>query len=185
MNKNLYIGVIVFLLGIVAGGLLFNRCSTPEKEILTQRDTLVIKDTISIEKPTEIRYQKITETIPVPVQDTVVVHDTLFVLLTKEVREYKDSMYYAVVSGYEPHLDFIEIYPETKVIKEVKTEMITKQNRLSLGLEAGMFTSPYAPIYLEYERMLHKNVDIYARIMYDVVSMNRGVSIGAKFQVGW
>lgn len=185
MHKNLYIGIIVFLLGIVAGGLLFNKCSTPEKEILTQRDTLVIKDTISIEKPTEIRYQKITETILVPVQDTVVVHDTLFVLLTKEVREYKDSMYYAVVSGYEPQLDFIEIYPETKVVKEYVTEKIIKQNRLSFGAEAGYTSSAYIPIYLEYSRMLHRNVEFYVRAVYNIAGDSYGASVGAKFQVGW
>ena len=62
-------------------------------------------------------------------------HDTVFVHLPIEQRQYSDPRYTAWVSGYRPHLDSIQIYQLKEYItKEVKA--VTKPKRWGIGLQA-------------------------------------------------
>ena len=110
--------LLVVLAAIVTGmiGYLVGRYHFREVAKIAQIDTLVVYDTVRVEKPAEIRYVKTTQKIKIPVHDTIVVHDTTYMLLDKEMKEYRDSMYYARVSGYDPSLDYIEVYPKTTTI---------------------------------------------------------------------
>lgn len=92
--------------------------STVEK---IQIDTLVRHDTIRIESPVEIRRIKTTDTLILPITDTLRVRDTVYLVLNREIKEYRDSLYYARVSGYQPNLDFIEVYPKTTTISKMET----------------------------------------------------------------
>lgn len=184
MNKNIYIAIIVFLLGIVAGGLLFKDCSHKvERVVEIQKDTLWKTDTVTIDLPQETKKVTLKETLLVEVRDTLWLHDTLYMSLPLEKRVYQREEFYAEVAGYDPRLIKIEVYPKTAYV--TKVEKVAKTNRLSFGAEAGYFTFPYIPIYLEYSRMLHKNVEFYVRAMYDIPSASYGASVGAKLQVGW
>ena len=184
MKTNIYIGVIVFLLGIVAGGLLFKDCSHKvERVVEIQKDTLWRTDTVRIELPQETKKVVLKETILVEVKDTIRKTDTLYMSLPLEKRVYQREEFYAEVTGYEPRLTKIEVYPKTAYV--TKVEKVAKTNRLSFGAEVGYFTFPYIPIYLEYSRMLHRNVEFYVRAMYDIPSASCGASVGAKLQVGW
>lgn len=104
---------------------------------MVQRDTLIVYDTIRLEKPAEIRYVRTKEVIKVPIHDTVRIHDTTFLLLKKEVREYRDSMYYAKVSGYDPSLDYIEVYPKTTTISKTET-VVQKPSPWRYGVTVGL-----------------------------------------------
>ena len=74
--------------------------------------------------------------LPVPITDTLMLHDTVLVHLPIEQRQYSDPRYTAWVSGYRPQLDSIQIYQQTQYItKEVKT--VTKPKRWGIGLQAG------------------------------------------------
>ena len=85
-------------------------------------------------------------------------HDTVFVHLPIEQRQYSDPRYTAWVSGYRPQLDSIHIYQRTEYItKEIKTA--TKPKRWGIGLQAGygvslhdnqVFPAPYVGIGLSY-----------------------------------
>lgn len=137
------IGVILvaWLIGYVIG-----RNHISDVTGVIQIDTLVRYDTIQIEKPAEIRYKKLTQTILVPVSDTIVMHDSIFVPVQKEVKEYKDSLYYARVSGYHPSLDYIEVYPKVTTIS--KTETIVQDRpqwhySLDLRLDYGQVGYKY------------------------------------------
>lgn len=115
-----------------------------------------------VKKVVEYRYDTITRENPVyltkyvknfilvPVTDTVNIHDTTFVYVPREHRVYVDSMYRAVVSGYDPRLDSIEIYNHTKIVT-----ITTKQDRWHIGLQGGFGASkdglsPYIGIGLTY-----------------------------------
>jgi hypothetical protein len=106
-------------------------------------------------------------------------------MLQKESKTYSGDDYTARVSGYEPSLDFIEVYPKTTIIKENVVRSIEKRNSLSLGVEVGYVNIPYIPIYLEYSRMLHKNVGVCAKVIYDIPSRSFGIGAGARVQIGW
>lgn len=174
--------VIILIVGIVIGWLCRQSCIRPETII--QRDTLVRVDTVKELYPVSIR-EEIVDTLRIVIRDTVRVKDTLYMNLPLEKKLYASSEYYAEVSGYRPNLDYIEVYPKTKIVKEYISQPTTNRNTLSFGIEPSYMNTLSIPIYLEYGRMLHKNVEIYGQIAYDLPSKTFGAGIGAKVSVGW
>lgn len=174
--------VIILIVGIVIGWLC--RQSFIRPETIIQRDTLVRVDTVKESYPVPVR-NEIVDTLRIVVRDTIRVKDTLYVNLPLEKKLYASSEYYAEVSGYRPSLDYIEVYPKTKIVKEYISQPATNRNTLSFGIEPSYLNTLSIPIYLEYGRMLHKNVEIYGQIAYDLPSKTFGAGIGAKVSVGW
>jgi hypothetical protein len=174
--------LLVLLFGTALG--FFLRGKYQKHEVLVQTDTLIFRETITIEHPPVEKHIITKDTMLVKVRDTVTIHDTTYVVLNKEVKEYRGESYYAVVSGYQPSLDFIEVYPETKVVTSTET-ILPNKNNLSLGIDIGYLKGFHAPIYIEYERKLHRNFSFKARIMHDFISQENGVSVGVKAEIGW
>lgn len=143
---------------------------------MVQVDTVTRYDTINIPAPVEIRYEKLTETLILPKVDTLRLCDTVYLVVNREIKEYRDSLFYARVSGYQPSLDYIEVYPKTMVIS--KTETTTPKPspwRYSLYIGA------------DYERVGHVIIspNIGAEIGYKKISfgVEGGVSIGIENSV--
>lgn len=91
--------------------------------IESKTDTIWKTDTHYVDKPVEvIRYKD--KLVYVPVTDSVIIHqhDTTYVALQFEKIEYADSTYNAVVSGYEPKLESISVYPKTAYIMNTVVE---------------------------------------------------------------
>lgn len=99
-------------------------------------DTLVVKDTVTVEFPVPI-LTTITDTILVAYPDIVIIHDTTFVQLPKERKEYSGKDYRAVVSGFQPSLDLIQVFPETKTITQTISVAPQKRSHWSIALQAG------------------------------------------------
>lgn len=99
-------------------------------------DTLVVKDTVTVEFPVPI-LTTITDTILVAYPDIVIIHDTTFVQLPKERKEYSGKDYRAVVSGFQPSLDLIQVFPETKVVTQTISVPSRKRSHWALSLQAG------------------------------------------------
>ena len=178
-----YIHLAVLIVGMVAGMLLCRTFFVPERIVETQVDTIVVRDTHIVEKPVYIR-KKITDTILVAVRDTLRERDTLYVAIPKEVKVYANEDYYAEVSGYQPSLDYLEIYQKTTTIS--KTERVKeKNNRLALGVEAGWCQTFSVPVYLEYSRKLHRNVELNAGVFRDLVIQETGFRVGVNANIGW
>ncbi|MCQ2257818.1 MAG: hypothetical protein MJZ41_07495 [Bacteroidaceae bacterium] len=130
---------ILFILGYFAG---VNSCSA-DQETRCSVDT--VYDTIAVIKPVPkdslvVRYSHIR----VPVNDTISVHDTLTmtdsttIALPITQKHYKDSLYEAYVSGYEPNLDSIFINRPTITITNTRI----KVHRLGVGLQGGYGITP-------------------------------------------
>lgn len=162
-----FLKIITLVLGIL---LLFNivnaigyfvneRRNAHPSEIKVKVDTLLVYDTILVEKPV-IKKVEIIDTLllMVPTTDTLMMHDTVFVHLPIEQRQYGDPRYTAWVSGYRPQLDSIQIYQRTEYItKEIK--MVNKPKRWGIGLQAGygvtllnnqVFPAPYIGVGLNW-----------------------------------
>ena len=180
--KKIVSYLVILVIGMVFGWLGRDRYFRDTTKML-QSDTLYLWDTVRIEKPAEIKYTKLPEPILIPFTDTIEVHDTIYMVVSKEVREYKDSLYYLRVSGHNPRLDYIEVYPKTAIVKE--NQNVTRCNTLSVGMEAGYIASPYLPIYLEYSQMLQRNLRIYGKVMYDLPAKGIGAVLGARWEFGW
>lgn len=178
--KKIISVVVVLLVGMVIGWLC--RPSVTNTVVDIQRDSIVVHDTIQIEKPVYIT-SVVKDSLLVVVKDTLVKNDTVYVRLPLEKRTYKRDEFYAEVTGYEPRLTYIEVYPKTVYVKEKET--VTTSNRLRLGVNVNYYSTAYIPIYLEYERMLHKNIGISGRFFYDLNTRLYGVGAGMNIQIGW
>lgn len=182
MKKEIIIGALLLILGIVIGFLC--RPHRIERVVDIQRDTTFVIDTHVIEKPVLVE-KRVTDTMYYAVHDTTRVKDTLYVALPREEKTYQGEDYLARISGFQPSLDYIETYPKTTYITEIQTKYKAFPNRLALGVEASYISTFSIPIYLEYGRMLHENVEIYGRVMRDMRMDMTGAAIGTRIQFGW
>lgn len=183
MKKTL-IGIAVVILAWVIG-FVVGRNREPMTEVVTQLDTLVVRDTIVREKPKEVAKWR-TDTIYVAVSDTITLRDTTFIVLPREMKEYKSDDYLARVSGYEPSLDYIEVYPKTSYI--TKTETVVEKRKMhsvSFGIEANYSIGMNIPIQLEYSRMVLPWFSIYGYWEYELIRKNFGVGIGTQISIGF
>ena len=132
------IQAIIIAVALLVAAFLLGRCTAPEYEAETQViervDTMVVRDTIIREKPS---YR--TEYVFVRDSVRVQVHDTVFVSLPRQLRVYQDSLYRAEVSGVDPTLDRIEVYPQTKYITRTETRdiFVTSRKRWGIGVQVG------------------------------------------------
>ena len=132
------IQVIAIAVALLVAAFLLGRCTAPEYEAETQVvervDTMVVRDTIIREKPS---YR--TEYVFVRDSVRVQVHDTVYVSLPRQLRVYQDSLYRAEVSGIDPTLDRIEVYPQTKVVKKIETQTVrvTERRKWGIGVQVG------------------------------------------------
>ena len=182
MKKNIIIGAVLFLVGLLIG--LICRPKQYVDTTIVQRDTTIVRDTLTIAKPVAVTKVR-KDTILVYVTDTIRMKDTLFIALPMETKTYKGEEYYAEVSGYRPSLDVIQVYPKTEVITETRREIVRHKNYLSVGTEVGYVSNIHNYIYLEYDRMLHKNIILYGKFCYNLPTGYKGVIVGVKAQIGW
>ena len=183
-----WVVLLVLIIGTALG--FFIRGRYLGHDVLVQTDTLYLPETIKIEFPKEsdetkdTKPKKTKDTILVPSHDTITIHDTTYLLLEKEIKEYRDDSYYARVSGYRPSLDYIEIYQQNKVITNTET-ILPYKNNLSLGIDIGYLKGFNAPLYIEYERRWRDNFSIHGRVLYDLPGKSVGAQVGGKVGFGW
>jgi len=113
-----------------------DRSAVAESIETPRADTLIVRDTVTVEYPVPI-LTTITDTLLVAYPDIVIIHDTTFVQLPRERKEYSGKDYRAVVSGYQPSLDLIQIFPETKVVTQTISVPSRNRSHWALSLQAG------------------------------------------------
>ena len=133
-----------------------------------QRDTLFVRDTIRLDISEPIAERKVgTMKIPIPIvakfewtgdlDSDEIPRDTVFIEVPRVERVYGDSTFYAVVSGYNPSLDTIILFPTKQVIleKHFVPKIEYERRRFSVGIQLGYGTdfqnfSPYIGIGIQY-----------------------------------
>lgn len=117
------------------------RCNPHDPStVYIKGDTVRIRDTIRDTIPIPVKETlKRTDTVYLPIivdttTDRTVEGDSVPVLIPITSKEYKTDNYRAVVSGYKPSLDLMEVYPEKEIIT-LKPK--PKPKRLGLGLQVG------------------------------------------------
>lgn len=113
--KNILYYILLIVLGAIIGSLLRKPKEQPPKIIIEEK---VVRDTVTVYEP-----KIVTELLQS--YDTIYIevfgnnNEKLSVPLIRQSITYSDdSTYKAVVSGYNPKLDFIETYNTTKYITE-------------------------------------------------------------------
>ena len=104
----------------------------------TKGDTVKLRDTIVdiVLLPVKETLKR-TDTVYLPILidttiDKTIKGDTVPVLIPITSKEYKTNDYRAIVSGYKPSLDFMEVYGEKEIIT-----LKPKNKRWGLGLQTG------------------------------------------------
>lgn len=147
-RASITILAIVVVLLAMAGGWLLGKSS--ERRVV-ERDTVTVIDTVTYAQPvakdsTVVRY--VTRVVAVsrpsdaphndtpPVTDTNVgqIPDSMAVEIPITQKRYESDEYSAWVSGYEPCLDSIRVYPKTTVIRERERK---PPNRWHIGVTGG------------------------------------------------
>lgn len=184
--KRILIILGLVLTCILAGWLIGRYHKGDATEVTERVDTVFVHDTFTMEKPV-LKERKVVETMYIAVRDTIVKNDTTYIPLPRESRTYGDDRYTAVVSGYKPSLDRLDIYIESQTVTKylIPEPPKLKKNYLSVGAEVAYIGGTTIPIYLEYERLLHKNVGIYGKVLYDLPTKDIGAGIGVRAKFGW
>lgn len=115
-------------------------------------ETVTKTDTV---RTTEFRFitMRTVDTLLVPVLDTVRLRDTVFLALPRTVKRYSDTLFTAEVSGYEPRLDWIEVYKPTRTVTAYGRP---PKQRWGVGVQAGYGMtksgpSPYVGVGVSYD----------------------------------
>ena len=192
MKKYIIIGVVTLIICVVIG-LLCRRNHSDKIEMEGHADTVYIYDIIRYSR-LELESKTYTLDVPktkramvlVPIEktDTVILEKKVYVAMEREWRYTETDEVQIWHSGIDSTIDSLNVMRKTEIITETVQEPM-KRNYLSFGIEAGYSTIAHIPIYLQYERMLHKNASFYVRAFYDVPRLSYGISIGTRVQVGW
>lgn len=161
MSSRFSTVAVSLIIGLVAGSILssvFYRVFLPDRVVVSKTDTTIVVDTTIYVNPIPVDVEvSISETIVVPPSDITVTQDSLIVL-PKSVKTYSDKSYKCQVSGYQPSLDWIEVYPETVTITK-ETTITQKPRRWGVGIQAGygaylsggqVKTAPYIGVGISY-----------------------------------
>ena len=125
-----------FLFGALASYFAFKGHFQAKLEDLTPEVIQVVKrDTLRLNSPILREIHKVThDTIKIVMNDTIVRRDTLY--LEREQRVYEDEEYKAFVSGFQPRLDSIYVYPKT--IYETKVSTRKEWRQFTYGVNVGV-----------------------------------------------
>ncbi len=115
--------------------------STSSAAISTKADTLIARDTVTIECPVPI-LTTITDTLLIAYPDIITIRDTMFVHLPVETKVYRSPDYRAIVSVVRPSLDTIEIFQKKLIVSNPTVipplkETQQKHHHWSIALQVG------------------------------------------------
>lgn len=95
-------------------------------------DTIWKTDTHFVDRPVE-KWKTKEKLVYVKVDSLITVHDTTYVALEREIKGYKGEHYEAQVSGVEPSLDWIKVFPKTAYIQNT----VVQKRKWSFGVSVG------------------------------------------------
>lgn len=196
MKKNIIIGALLLMIGFVIGLLCRPEHFRDEVKMI-QTDTVVRYEKIKY-TPLELKGKTIQLDVPkisalsmvyLPYDSTMVVYrdSVRYVSLPRQYYYTRTEDAEIWHSGIDSTIDSLNVVAKNVVISktETTTQTIRHDNRLRLGIESRYCSTLSTPIYLEYERMLHRNIGINAGMFYDLQLRQYGVSVGLNVQIGW
>ena len=121
-------------------------------------DTLYLRDTIVQYEPI-LEERVVLKKVPVPVTDTLRIHDTLYVSLDHEQVVWQDSLSKVYASGIMPQIDSVQHFVSERIVTRELTKVVKKPCRWGIGVNVGyggtynngrVFASPYIGIGISY-----------------------------------
>lgn len=105
-------------------------------EVQYQTDTLMVRDTITIEKPV-VEERILLQEVFLPVTDTIMMRDTIYVALQREQVIWKDSLSVVYASGVMPEVDSVKHHITERIVKEKEVVEVRTRTRWGVGIQAG------------------------------------------------
>ena len=139
--KTIWIILLSLFAGALLGTMLMRSCQPEITTEVVRTDTLIMQrvDTIVVAQPKPYK---------VVVRDTIYINDTINnpingTIFVQEIKEYKDSTYYARISGINAFLEEIKVYPK-ETIKYITTTEIVREKppKWAIGLQGGYGITP-------------------------------------------
>ena len=120
-------------------------------------DTTYVHDTIIQYEPI-LEERVVLKKVPVPVTDTLRIHDTLYVYLEREQVVWQDSLSRVYASGILPQIDSVQHYISERIVTKEVTIHVKKPCRWGVGVHAGygiqlgeqVKTAPYIGVGISY-----------------------------------
>lgn len=120
-------------------------------------DTMYVHDTIMQYRPI-LEERVVLKKVPVPVTDTLRIHDTLYVYLDREQVVWQDSLSRVYASGILPQIDSVQHYISERIVTKEVTIHVKKPCRWGVGIHAGygiqlgeqVKTAPYIGVGVSY-----------------------------------
>lgn len=136
VNRTSFVFLCIGLAaGFVLSAVLSGRPDASSKLVVERCDTVTVVDTHFIDVPMVVDIEISEDSMEVPVSDIIIRKDSI-VVLPMEVRTYEGDGYRAQISGYRPHLDWIQLYPTTKYVTE-QISVRKPMKRWGIGLQSG------------------------------------------------
>lgn len=134
MRALIFILLIACCIASFLGG--YDYASKHCYNVRTVTDTIIERETITAIPDTVYRTVALGEkTVKVVIHDTLCKTDTVTISLPFVQKQYNDSSYSAWISGYEPSLDSIRVFPKTTIIRESK---VVRQKDRRWGVFGGV-----------------------------------------------
>lgn len=128
-----WVGIVLMLAAAFFLGRVLPKQAEPSR---TVRDTITVHDTIrdSIPVPFTVRFDHY-DTLYVPIYIDTTTADSVLVPVTIPIerKEYRTEDYRAVISGYRPSLDVMEVFRKTKTVT-----VTPKPKRWGIGPQVGI-----------------------------------------------
>ena len=140
MKKIIYIIIFLLLISIIFNIIYYNKYNNilynkNNIDSIVRVDTFIDVDTVYYPKPVP-KIVRIVDTMYIDKDSIQQEGDSI--LLPREEKTYTDDSTYNVrISGFQPILEDITVYPRTMYITKEKTLEIEKKQRWNIGLQVG------------------------------------------------
>ena len=192
MKKNIIIGALLLVIGIVSGVILCRKFHHGKVEVI-QKDTIVMHDTIRYSR-LALDYETLKLDLP-----QIGKKEYVFIVEDSTTIIYRDSIRYVTAlrdffytrtpeveiwhSGIDSRIDSLNVYRSSSVI----TQTISRKERLheiSAGLELNYSDALRMPFQVEYSYILKPWMSIYGYAEYELFTKQFGIGAGAKVSIG-
>lgn len=193
MKKNIIIGALLLVIGIV-GGVFLCRAFHHDKVEVVQKDTVVMHDTIRYSR-LKLDYETLRLDLP-----KIGKKEYVFIVEDSTTIIYRDSIRYVTAlrdffytrtpeveiwhSGIDSRIDSLNVFRSSSVI----TQSVSRKEKLheiSAGLELSYSDALRMPFQVEYSYMPKPRMSIYGYAEYELFTKQFGIGAGMKILISW
>lgn len=193
MRKDNILFIIALVMIVFMAGYCSREREPAEAPGASPPDTVFVEQTKSFSslelKPArkytlENHFRGLTKMVLIDVRqlDTVFIHDSVFIGMPRQYREYREDDFFAVVSGIDPTLDSLAIHSRNSIVNH---RPALKRNILSIYAQPTWTGSFHFPVGLSYDYRLRRWLSVGGSVGYDLPSSRHFITANTKIIFEW